>query len=406
MAAPQAALQQITQRILAAPSKAVPLRIRGGGSKDFYGQNLGGELLDTTALQGIVSYEPSELVLTAHAGTPLAEVEAVLADKGQCLPFEPPHFAPVDAPTGALVESAAALPRVFASTTTVGGALACGFSGPARASVGGLRDYVLGARFINGKGEHLTFGGQVMKNVAGYDISRLLAGSMGMLGVVTEISLKVLPVAVAEATLLGRQLSQTVALALLHRWGAQPLPLNASRWLCADATQPQQGDLWLRLRGAQAAVQSAASRLLAELTTAGAHAVPLERAQAALDWQACRNQTLPFFKPAHDEYALWRLSLPQTAPALDLPFASLIEWHGGLRWLWAPADAQALLREAAQQVGGQATLFRPSLLHGAADRAVGVFTPLDAVQRRLQSAIQKQFDPHGVFNTGRLAITA
>jgi glycolate oxidase FAD binding subunit len=272
--------------------------------------------------------------------------------------------------------------------------------------VGSLRDYVLGARFINGKGEHLTFGGQVMKNVAGYDISRLLAGSMGMLGVITQVSLKVLPMAVAEATLLGRGLSQTLALDLLHRWLAQPLPLNASRWLCADATQPQQGDLWLRLRGAQAAVQSAATRLLAELTEAGAQAALLDRAQAALDWQACRHQTLPFFKPARDEYALWRLSLPPTAPALDLPFASLIEWHGGLRWLWAPADAQALLREAAQQVGGQATLFRPSLLHGAADRAVGVFTPLDAVQRRLQSAIQKQFDPHGVFNTGRLAITA
>ena len=175
-----AVLPPMIERIRAAAAAGTPLRIRGGGSKDFYGERLAGELLDTRALTGITSYEPSELVVTVRAGTPLAELEAALAAQGQCLPFEPPHFAP-----GA----------------TVGGMVAAGLSGPARASVGSVRDYVLGATLVNGRGEVLTFGGQVMKNVAGYDVSRVLAGSLGTLGLLVEVSLKVLPVAPAEATL-------------------------------------------------------------------------------------------------------------------------------------------------------------------------------------------------------------
>ena len=174
------AIAEMTDRIKAAAAARTPLRIRGGGTKDFYAQSLQGDVLDLRALAGVTSYEPSELVVTALAGTPLAELEALLAAQGQCLPFEPPHFS-----VGA----------------TVGGMVAAGLSGPARASSGAVRDFMLGVRFINGQGEHLTFGGQVMKNVAGYDVSRLMAGSMGTLGVITEVSLKVLPVAPAEATL-------------------------------------------------------------------------------------------------------------------------------------------------------------------------------------------------------------
>ncbi|MGB4362047.1 MAG: glycolate oxidase subunit GlcE, partial [Rhodoferax sp.] len=215
------ALQHLIDQINAAAAQRTPLRIRGGGSKDFYGETPQGELLDTTAYSGIVSYEPSELVVTVRAGTPLAELEATLAEKGQCLAFEPPRFG--------------------SANGTCGGMVAAGLSGPARASVGSVRDYVLGIELVNGRGEQLTFGGQVMKNVAGYDVSRLMVGAMGTLGLLTDISLKVLPVAPAEATLVF-ELDQASALAHLHRWGAQPLPLNASCWV-RDNTAPNAPEL-------------------------------------------------------------------------------------------------------------------------------------------------------------------
>ena len=226
------ALTQLTDQVRAASADQTPLRIRGGGSKDFHGGlPLQGEVLDTRAFAGIVSYEPSELVVTARCGTPLAELEALLAGHHQCLPFEPPHFGP-----GA----------------TVGGMVAAGLAGPARASVGGVRDYMLGVQIVNGRGELLTFGGQVMKNVAGYDVSRLMAGAWGTLGVLTEVSVKVLPVAPAEATLCF-DLGQAEALAQLHAWGGQPLPLNASCWVQNEGA----GQLVVRLRGAVAAVEAA-----------------------------------------------------------------------------------------------------------------------------------------------------
>ena len=206
-------LHAIAERIRAATAAGTPLRIRGGGTKDFYGEPVDGDLLDTGPLSGITSYEPSELVVTAQAGTPLADLEAALAEKGQCLPFEPPHFS---------------------DGGTVGGMVAAGLSGPARASVGAVRDYVLGATLLNGRGELLSFGGQVMKNVAGYDVSRVLAGSLGVLGLITEVSLKVLPVPPAEATL-RFECRQGEALDLLNGWGGRPLPLNASCWVAEQA---------------------------------------------------------------------------------------------------------------------------------------------------------------------------
>ncbi|MDH1676118.1 glycolate oxidase subunit GlcE, partial [Comamonas aquatica] len=204
-----AALFQITERVRAALADHTPLRLRGGGSKDFHALQLQGDLLDTRDWRGIVSYEPSELVVTVRAGTPLAELEAVLAAQGQCLAFEPPHF----------------------GAATVGGMVATGWSGPSRASVGAVRDYVLGVEILNGRAELLRFGGQVMKNVAGYDVSRLMAGSWGTLGLITEVSLKVLPVAPGETTLRFDGLSQAEALQRLNQWGGQPLPLNASCWV-------------------------------------------------------------------------------------------------------------------------------------------------------------------------------
>ena len=376
-----AELNSLIDAVRAAAAQGRTLRVRGGGSKDFWGQSLTGEVLDTRAYRGIVSYEPSELVVTARCGTPLAELEAALAEKGQCLAFEPPHFGP-----GA----------------TVGGMVAAGLSGPARATAGAVRDYVLGARFINGLGEHLTFGGQVMKNVAGYDVSRLMAGSWGTLGLITEVSLKVLPVAPAEATLMIAGLAQGPALDLLHRWGGQPLPLNASAWVRDTTAQPVADYLFVRLRGAVAAVQSATTRMMAEAVAQGAQVTVMNNAEAAQDWRVSGEQTLQFFDAPSPDACLWRLSLPQTAPVLDWPDAQYIEWQGAQRWLWAPASAAVALRELAHSVGGHATLFRASAAHAEVDKAAGVNTPLDAVQERIQQQLQKQFDPKGVFATGRL----
>ena len=377
----EAQLNSLIDAVRQAGEDGRVLRLRGGGSKDFWGQSLSGEVLDTRAYRGIVSYEPSELVVTARCGTPLAELEAALAEKGQCLAFEPPHFGP---------------------DATVGGMVAAGLSGPARATAGAVRDYVLGARFINGLGEHLTFGGQVMKNVAGYDVSRLMAGSWGTLGLISEVSLKVLPVAPAEATLMCAGLPQKSALDLLHRWGGQPLPLNASAWVRDTTAQPVADYLFVRLRGAVAAVQSAIAKMSADATALGAQVQTMDNAEAAQDWRASAEQALTFFDAPAPDACLWRLSVPQTALVLDLPYPTYIEWQGAQRWLWAPASAAAALRELAKSVGGHATLFRASAKHAEVDKVAGVNTPLDAVQERIQQQLQKQFDPHGVFATGRM----
>jgi glycolate oxidase FAD binding subunit len=378
------ALDAITDQIRQARATSTLLRVRGGGSKDFVGSNLQGEVLDTRALCGIVSYEPTELVVTVRAGTPLAELEAALLEKNQCLPFEPPHFGAAD-------------------QATVGGMVASGLSGPSRASAGAVRDYVLGARFINGRGEHLTFGGQVMKNVAGYDVSRLVAGSWGTLGVLTEVSLKVLGFAPCEATLVC-DLAQAPALELLQRWGGQPLPLNASCWVHDAADGAAGGDkLFVRLRGAVAAVQAALPRMRADVLALGGAAEVMDNAQVGPDWAAARDQRLPFFSaPPAADLCLWRLSVAQTTPVLDLPYSPFIEWHGGQRWLWAPAAAAAQLHALAQRAGGHATLFRrPAGALADVDAGAPVFAAQDATQARIQSALQTQFDPDGVFNTRR-----
>jgi glycolate oxidase FAD binding subunit len=362
---PDAALRRLIDQVLAAQAAGTALNICGGGSKRFYGEAPHGEPLQTTALAGLSSYEPSELVVTARAGTPLIELEAVLEERGQCLPFEPPHFV-----------------TPLSSGATVGGMVAAGLSGPSRASVGAVRDYVLGASLLNGKGEVLSFGGQVMKNVAGYDVSRLLAGSLGTLGVILEVSLKVLPVAPATATL-RFELDQVAALEKLHRWGAQPLPLNASAWW--------DGSLLLRLRGALAAVQAAMATLGGEVIPP-AHALPF--------WDGLRNHTDEYFIKAQKavaggSVALWRVALPQTARPLILPGEQLIEWHGAQRWLCTSAAA-AKVREAAARAGGHATLFMSQ------HKAGGAFAPLKAPLDRIHRELKKAFDPAGVFNPGRL----
>jgi glycolate oxidase FAD binding subunit len=342
-----AALNRLIDQLQTARATRSPLAIRGGGSKDFYGEPIQGDVLDTRTLTGLSSYEPTELVVTVRAGTPLAELEATLADKGQCLPFDPPHFG----------------------------------AGPARAAVGGVRDYVLGATLLNGRAEVMSFGGQVMKNVAGYDVSRLLVGSMGVLGLLCEVSLKVLPVAPAVTTL-RFEMDQTTALARLNAWGGQPLPLNASAWW--------DGALVLRLAGAAAAVRSTAQQL-------GGEVIPDELARSF--WDGLRDQSDEFFQAAHKALeggaALWRLSLPSTAAPVVLSGEQLIEWGGAQRW-WVSAAPPASVREAAARVGGHATLFR------GRDKSSGVLAPLKPPLDRIHRELKKAFDPERIFNPGRL----
>jgi glycolate oxidase FAD binding subunit len=264
--------------------------------------------------------------------------------------------------------------------------VAAGLGGPARANVGGVRDYVLGAKLLNGRAEVLQFGGQVMKNVAGYDVSRLLVGAWGTLGLITEVSLKVLPIAPAEATLVF-EMDQAQALAQLHRWGGQPLPLNASCWVRDNAGDTPRELLFVRLRGAMAAVDSACKKMGGQR---------LELAVAAPDWLACRDLRLPFFARPSGEMALWRLSVAQTAPVLDLPWAQLVEWHGAQRWLWAPVAAQQALREAATLAAGHATLFVAPQGANGLERSAPLSEPLARIQRQLKA----EFDPAGIFNPG------
>jgi glycolate oxidase FAD binding subunit len=355
-----AALARLVDQVQTARSQKGTLDIRGGGTKTFYGEAPRGEPLDVRPLAGISSYEPTELVVTVRAGTPLTELEAALAEKGQCLPFEPPRFA---------------------AGGTVGGMVAAGLAGPARAAVGGVRDYVLGVTLLNGRGEETSFGGQVMKNVAGYDVSRLLPGSMGVLGVICEVSLKVLPQPTATQTL-RFDLDEAAALQRLNAWGGQPLPLNASAWW--------EGTLVVRLSGAAAAVQAAQTRLGGEV---------IEPALAATFWTGLRDHADEFFAGAaraiEGGASLWRLSVPQTAPPLKLSGEQLVEWGGAQRWLCTSATA-AQLRDVAAAVGGHATLFR------ASDRRASVLTPLKPPLDRLHRELKKAFDPDGVFNPGRL----
>jgi glycolate dehydrogenase FAD-binding subunit len=349
-----AAIEALAGRVQQAASDRTPLCIRAGGTKDFYGNATLGETLDPRGVRGIVAYEPSELVVTVRCGTPLDELESTLAARGQMLACEPPHFG---------------------DAATVGGCIAAGLSGPRRATPGpqggGIRDFLLGARLIDGRGQLLSFGGTVMKNVAGYDVARVLAGSLGILGVILEVSLKVVPRPVEEMTL-QFELSEAAALERLNAWSQQALPISASAW--------HAGSLVLRLSGAQAAV-SAASRSL------GGEAVDGDSI-----WTALREHRHPYFA---GDAPLWRLSLPPVAAPLGSAELQMIEWGGALRWLRASRPAQEI-RASARALGGHATLFR------GGDRTTGAFAPLAPALAAIHARLKAQFDPAGIFNPGRM----
>lgn len=339
------------QRITAHYRNEQPLHIIGGNTKSFYGRACQGETLNTTAHQGILEYEPSELVLQARTGTPLKLIEATLAEQNQMLAFEPPHFG---------------------EQATLGGCIATGLAGPRRPYTGSVRDYVLGATVINGKGELLKFGGKVMKNVAGYDVARLYTGSLGTLGLILDVAVKVLPQPEAESTI-RFELNHAQAMQRMQQLAQQPLPLSAMAY---DGAQ-----LYLRMSGTARAVQHAQ-------TTLGGDVL----AQNDSFWRQVREQTHPFFQKS---LPLWRLSLPPAAPAIPLSSPQWIDWGGAQRWLFSDADAHTIY-QLAESLGGHATLFR------GGDRQAEVLQPLTGKLKELHLNTKLAFDPHCIFNPGRM----
>jgi len=343
-------ISRLGERVREAAARKSALRIRGGGTKDFYGASVSGEPVEMAAYNGVVAYEPKELVLTVRAGTTLAEVERVLDAERQMLPFEPPHFG---------------------AGATIGGAVAAGLSGPRRPYAGSVRDFVLGARIVNGKGEDLAFGGRVIKNVAGYDVSRLMAGSLGTLGILTEISFKVLPKPAEETTLVF-EMDEGDAIRQANQWAGQPLPISATSW--------QDGVLRVRLSGAAPAIAAARTRMGGQESRDAAH------------WHALREQQLPFFRAD----TLWRVSVPQTREPLDLGGARpVVEWGGGVRWIAGVQDPLAL-RSTVERAGGHATIFR------GADKSAGAFHPLKPAILKIHKRLKAAFDPAGILNPGRM----
>jgi glycolate oxidase FAD binding subunit len=368
------------EQILNAAKNKTAISIEGGGTKSWYGNPNNHAKLDTRSYSGILEYQPEELVITACAGTPLKEIEAVLKEKNQVLAFEPPHFG---------------------ENATFGGAIAAGLAGPGRITVGNFRDFVLGARILDGKGQDLSFGGKVMKNVAGYDVSRLIPGSLGTLSLLLEASVKVLPKPAATATL-RCQISQEKALKTLNEWAGQPLPLSASCWI--GSGKGGDGELTFRLAGAAAAVK-AAIPLMSSLV----NATELNSDAAEHFWNDLREQKLSGFINLGADQTLYRVALPAACGPISVPGAAdeiILEWHGQQRWIKASGDEATFktIKALASSHGGHATRFRQGANVDPTNQRFTLLSEqahskaLEAVQERLRSA----FDPAGVFATKRL----
>jgi glycolate dehydrogenase FAD-binding subunit len=343
--------EQLQNSVEQAIESSEALNIKAGGSKDFYGRTGRGNNLDISEHQGIISYEPTELVITARAGTPLRDIENILTESNQMLPFEPP---------------------TFNGNATLGGTISCNFSGPRRAYSGAVRDFVLGTKIINGKAESLSFGGEVMKNVAGYDVSRLMTGAMGTLGVILEASVKVIPLPEADITL-TQNMSIEEALTKLHQWAGLPLPVSASCFY--------KDTLYIRLSGAEKAIQAAQKKIGGEVLN-----------NADTFWQSIKNQTHDFFTT---DQSLWRMSLASDTQPLSLDGEVLYEWGGALRWLKSDASAKTIY-QTGNSINSSTSLFR-SL--GEQEK---VFQPLPEHLLKLHKNLKNAFDPHNIFNIGRM----
>lgn len=363
----QFVLSELCEQVMTARAAKRPVYIRGGGTRQFYGQPFpdavtsGLSWLDLAGYHGIVGYEPSELVLTARAGTLLSDIEDALEDRGQMLAFEPPRFG---------------------AAGTLGGCVASGMSGPRRMAAGPLSDFVLGTRVLDASGNVLRFGGEVMKNVAGYDMSRLMAGSLGVLGALVEVSLKVMPKPRSEVTLVIES-SEQQALDRCLQWRSQPLPISATAWL-ANGVEGQSGRLMVRLSGNESAVVGAVAYLGGE---------QLDDKPAAKFWQTMRDQTHDFFQVR----PLWRVVLPPGTPALNLG-PSCIEWQGGLRWIDMSQTPDVDVRAQARALGGSACLYRCA----GVTSEPSVFQAVPPALMKIHRRLKEELDPAGLFNPGRL----
>ncbi len=349
------AIAALASQVVDAAASGTALRIVGGDTKRFYGGTLDGEVVSTAGLTGVISYDPTELVVHVGAGTTLTELQETLRNEGQMLAFEPPHFG---------------------AGSTVGGMVAAGVSGPRRPFGGSVRDHVLGAGLINGRGEHLAFGGQVMKNVAGYDVSRLVTGSLGTLGIITDVSFKVLPLPAFEQTLRLDHIDAGEAITLMSGWMSTAAPISA--------LAHTSGSLYVRLSGARKAVQASAKTLGGDVVDDG-----------DVFWTQLRDHTLD---DLGGDDVLWRVCVSPATPALDFGDAArcTIDWGGAQRWVTGYQGDIESVRALASGAGGHATLFR-----GASDRST-VFAPLAPAVLKIQSRLKAAFDPKGIFNPGRL----
>ena len=341
---------QLQQQVEQAYQSKTALNICGGGSKHFYGNNIQAETLNLAEHCGIINYEPTELVITVRAGTSISEIETALSQQGQMLGFEPPHFA---------------------DTATIGGIVACDLSGPRRPYTGSARDYVLGSTIINGKAEQLHFGGEVMKNVAGYDVSRLMCGSMGTLGVLLDVSLKVIPKPETELTVV-KDCTAAEAIQQMHHWMNQSLPLSASCYV--------DGKLYVRLASNEATIKSAHQKIGGDL---------IDDPQF---WMSIKEQHHGFFD---SEKPLWRLSLASAAEPLLLKGETLYDWGGALRWLKSDESADEI-RQAVESLHGHAILFKNNI------NQVAPFHQLSSEIHTMHRQLKHAFDPAHILNPGRM----
>lgn len=342
---------QIRNAVVSAINAKTAVRLQAGNSKQFYGNECSGEPLELNTHTGIVDYEPSELYITVRCGTPLREIESTLLQQNQMLPFEPPHFG---------------------ENATIGGTIACGLAGPRRPYAGAVRDSVLGTHIINGKGEYLRFGGQVMKNVAGYDVARLMCGALGTLGIIMQVSLKVIPLPRAEITL-RFDFNESEALAKMHQWAQMDLPITATYF--------EENNLYVRIDGIESTLRKVNQTLGGE-----------ELNDCKSFWHSVKEQERDFF---NSSTPLWRLSVPSNAKLGDIADKSIIEWNGGIRWIKSN-DSDSDIFAAASAVSGHATLFK------SIDKPQDCFQPLKSKLSALHINVKRAFDPNNIINPGKM----
>jgi len=334
------------EKVVESAANDLPLQIKGGGSKAFYGNPAKGEILEVAGHSGIIDYDPAELVITLRGGCKLVDVETLLAEQGQMFGFEPPHFS---------------------NDATIGGMVASGLAGPRRAFAGGIRDYILGAKILDGRGDVLNFGGRVIKNVAGFDVARLTVGSMGTLGVLLEVSLRVIPCFETETTLCFEHENAEQHIRWINELAGQPLPISASLW--------HKGQSQIRLSGSQQGIESATKKLGGDVCES--------------PWQDLRELSHDFFE---NQGNISRISIAPTQ-SFSLDRDQLIEWGGAQRWITGECDIERM-RERLQDKQGSLCLFR-------SDHSVPVFQSPDEVTMVLHRSVKSKFDPARIFNRGR-----